>query len=369
MAQTPTGADPGWPQETNAGGFDFVIYQPQVDQWKTNHLEALAAVTVTQSPNSTPLYGIVSLTARTDVDKESRIVTLEDLKVPSVSFPAAKSQEHELERAIRDRLPQWPRTITLDRLLADLAMTQAEGENESMAVKNDPPKILYSATPAVLILVDGQPALRPVPGTPFQHVINTPATLLYGTSASRYYLDGNGVWVTAATLDGPWTVAANPPPGLHQAKAQIEQTEEKDPHDHSKDAGPPPLSQSVPSVFVSTTPAELLVTRGAPQMSPIPKTRLLYVTNTENDIFLDVSTQDYYVLLSGRWYLSESLQGPWTWVSVGQLSRDFAKSPHPLLPNGSEQTSTINRTYVILSPIALSGRGLKAGSAPASVSV
>jgi hypothetical protein len=67
---------------------------------------------VTRSGEPTAQYGIVSLTARTDVDKESRMVMLEGLKVISVSFPAAKSQEPELERAIRDGLPDWPRTIT-----------------------------------------------------------------------------------------------------------------------------------------------------------------------------------------------------------------------------------------------------------------
>ena len=326
-AQIPADTDAGWPQEVDARGFHLMIYQPQVDQWKKNHLEARAAVTVTREGSPAPLYGIVSLTARTDVDKESRMVRLEDVKATSVSFPATKSKESELERAIRDTLPQWPHTVALDRLLADLAMTQAEGENESVAVKNDPPKILYSPTPAVLIVVDGQPVLRSVQGTPFQHAINTPATLFYDTSASRYYLDGNGIWVTATTLDGPWTAATNSPAGLDQAKTQIEQTEEKDPHDHSKDPGPPPMSRSLPAVFVSTAPAELLVTQGAPQLSPISKTKLLYVTNTENNIFLDVPTQNYYVLLSGRWYQGRSLKGPWTWVSGSQLPGDFSKIP------------------------------------------
>lgn len=327
QAQMPTGADSGWPQEVDAGSFHFVIYQPQVDQWKKDHLDARAAVTVTRSGESTPLYGILSLTARTDVDKESRIVTLEDLKVSSVSFPAAKSRESELERAIRDSLAHWPHTMTLDRLLADMAMTQAEDQSESVAVKNEPPKILYSSTPAVLIVVDGQPVLRTVRGTPYQHVINTPATLLYDTSASRYYLAGSGIWVTASNLAGPWTAATNPPPSLDQAKTQIEQTEEKDPHDHSKDPGPPPTSGSPPAIFVTTEPAELLVTRGAPQLSPIPKTKLLYLTNTENNIFMDVTTQTYYVLLSGRWYQGMSLEGPWSWVPWGQLPHDFAKIP------------------------------------------
>lgn len=333
-AQGQSLGDSDWPREMDASGSHFVIYQPQVDQWKKNLLEARAAVTVTLPGSSTPLYGIVSLTASTDVAKESRMVTLEDLKVSSVTFPAAKSQEPELERAIRDGLPQWPRTITMDRLLADLAMTQAEGENESVTVKNGPPKILFSSTPAVLIVVDGQPVLRSVQGTSYQHVINTPAMLLYDTSSSQYYLDGNGVWMTASTLDGPWTAATNPPSDLDQAEAQMQQGEEADPHDHSKDPGPPPTSGQPPEVFMSTAPAELLVTRGEPQLSPIPKTRLLFVTNTENNIFLDVSTQNYYVLLCGRWYQSKSLTGPWTWVSGNQLPRDFTKIP-PESPKGS----------------------------------
>lgn len=229
LAQTSPDADSGWPRELDAGGFHIVVYQPQVDQLKKNHLQARAAITVTRSGESAAQYGIVSLTARTDVDRESRMVTLDDIKVSSVSFPAAKSQEGDIERAIRGGLPNWPRTITLDRLIAELAMTQSEVGNESVAVKNDPPKILYSSTPAVLILIDGQPVLRAVSGTSFQHVINTPATLIYDTSASRYYLDGNGTWVTAATLDGPWAVATSAPSGLDQVKAQIDQGEEGPP--------------------------------------------------------------------------------------------------------------------------------------------
>jgi hypothetical protein len=334
MAQGPPDADSGWPREVDADGFHIVVYQPQVDQLKKNHLQARAAITVTRAGESAPQYGIVSLTARTDIDRESRMVSLDDIKVSSVSFPAATSQEGDLKRAIRDALPNWPRTITLDRLLAELAMTQSEVDNESVAVKNDPPKIIYSSTPAVLVLIDGQPVLRAVSGTSFQHVVNTPATLIYDTSASRYYLDGNGAWMTAATLDGPWTVATNPPSGLDEARAEINQGEEKDPHDHSKDPGPPPISGALPAVFVSTTPAELLVTQGAPQLSPIPETRLLYVTNTEDNIFLNVSTQDYFVLLSGRWYQSKTLTGPWTWVSASKIPSDFALIP-PDSPKGA----------------------------------
>src|SRR5208282_5915269 len=67
LAQTSSDPDPGWPRELDAGGFHIVVYQPQVDQWKKNHLEARAAITVTRSGESTGQYGIASLTARTEV--------------------------------------------------------------------------------------------------------------------------------------------------------------------------------------------------------------------------------------------------------------------------------------------------------------
>ena len=69
LAQTPPDADSGWPRELDAGGFHIVVYQPQVDQLKKNHLEARAAITVTRSGESRAQYGIVSLTARIDVDQ------------------------------------------------------------------------------------------------------------------------------------------------------------------------------------------------------------------------------------------------------------------------------------------------------------
>jgi hypothetical protein len=78
-------------------------------------------------------------------------------------------------------------------------------------------------------------------------------------------------------------------------------------------------------VYVSTVPAELLVTRGEPAYTPIAQTSLLFVTNSDTDIFMDTKSQQYYVLLAGRWFRAKSLQGPWAWVPGEQLPRDFSK--------------------------------------------
>jgi hypothetical protein len=62
------------------------------------------------------------------------------------------------------------------------------------------------------------------------------------------------------------------------------------------------LDANPPAVYVSTVPAELLVTRGEPMYAPISKTNLLYVTNSDNEIFMDTKTQRHFTLLAGRWF-------------------------------------------------------------------
>jgi hypothetical protein len=329
LAQAPAAPEERWPRELDRGGNHFVIYQPQVDSWKNNHLEARSAVMVTQTGQPKPAYGIVSLSARTEVDKQTRMVALEDLKVTGATFPAVASRQSYLSDVIRQSLPDWPRTISLDRLLADLAIAQAEISAESAQLKNEPPRIIFSSVPSVLILIDGEPVFRPVQGTPYTRVINTPALLLFDPAANRFYLDGVKWWMTATSLNGPWSVAMAPPADLEQIKASLLEGEEKDPHAHAQD-----LPQTPPAkVFVSTVPAELIETKGEPQYSPIPRTQLVYVTNTDRDVFMDVKGQMFYVLLSGRWFQAKTLQGLWSFVPGDRLPRDFAMIP-PESPKG-----------------------------------
>ncbi len=80
------------------------------------------------------------------------------------------------------------------------------------------------------------------------------------------------------------------------------------------------------AVYVSTTPAELVQITGKPQYTPIPKTELADAPNTSSDLFRDVKTQDYYVLLTGRWYQSKALEGPWAAVSGSKLPKDLWRS-------------------------------------------
>jgi hypothetical protein len=160
------------------------------------------------------------------VDKETRQVAFEDIAIKDANFPSPPSMQPALLKAVRDSVSSWPQTVSLDRLLADLATTQAGAKTESLRLKNDPPKIILSKVPAVLILIDGEPVYRAVEVTRYTRVVNTPALLLY-SSAGRFYLDGGRWWMTASALKGPWTAAANPPRNLEDIKQQLTKDEER----------------------------------------------------------------------------------------------------------------------------------------------
>lgn len=74
------------------------------------------------------------------------------------------------------------------------------------------------------------------------------------------------------------------------------------------------------------TPAEIIVTEGAPKLIDVPSTSLQYVDNTDAALFRDSSDGRFYFLVSGRWFLSASLQGPWKFAT-DKLPADFALIP------------------------------------------
>ena len=79
-----------------------------------------------------------------------------------------------------------------------------------------------------------------------------------------------------------------------------------------------------PQVFVSTTPAELIRVNGAPTYVPVTGTRLLWVSNTESDVFRLGANGAVYYLVAGRWFTAPWFSGPWTFATP-TLPADFMK--------------------------------------------
>src|SRR4051794_36685371 len=111
----------GWPRQfADAGGNQYAIYQPQVDKWDGDRLEARAAVEVKRPNSKDADYGIISITAETDVDKEDRLVELDEFQITKADFPQARGAEPAYLAAIRQRVPTAARQVPLDHLEANV---------------------------------------------------------------------------------------------------------------------------------------------------------------------------------------------------------------------------------------------------------
>ena len=202
----PAAAEPtndAWPRELTSKDSTFSIFQPQYDRWDQARLDGRSAVAVESQASPEPRYGVIWFTARTQVDKETGMVTLEDLTVSKADFPTVPDGGAGYVAALQRSLADAPLTIALDRLQAELEVEQAERPGGVVVVRNDPPRIIVSEAPALLVRIDGQPALRPVAGTSLLRVINTRVLLLLDRSAGRYYVWLRNQWLAAPKLDGP----------------------------------------------------------------------------------------------------------------------------------------------------------------------
>ena len=84
--------------------------------------------------------------------------------------------------------------------------------------------------------------------------------------------------------------------------------------------------KKAPQVFVSLQPAELILLTGEPNYLAVQGTGLLWVSNTESDVFRMGKTGTVYYLVAGRWFSAPDFTGPWTFATPS-LPPDFKKIP------------------------------------------
>jgi len=369
-------SDTGWPRTFTGGGDKFSVYQPQVEKWDGNRLYLYAAVEVQSQSKKTSSYGVIWFNARTEIDKINRTVTLDQVQLTKVNFPADSSKNAELTKLLEAKLPNATKSVSLDRLIA---ATETDGAPvKGVEVKNDPTAIVFSTKQSVLVLIDGPAQLREVEGTKLQRVINTKAILLFENDKKTYYLRVSDWWLQAPDLEGPWTYAKKLPDDMKKAEEYIVsqtggQTLQTGQSPRQGSAAQPSLKEAgkkaeIPVVYVAFGPTELIETRGDPVFKPIPGTGLEYAENTNGDFFR--LNGEYYVLISGRWFKGKSFVGPWTFVSGSDMPPDFATIPdnspkatvlasvpgtpqakEGLIANSIPQTATITRSQAKLTVV------------------
>jgi hypothetical protein len=311
--------DRGWPRGySTPSEAQIILYQPQVASWTDRqHMVALAALSYIAKGEQKPTLGTLKIEADTSVSLQERLVKFSTLKITEANFQTlSKEQTREIINEIEKAIPNDDRVISLDRVLAQVDKSQIIPKNVE-GLKADPPKIFLSRTPAILLSFDGDPIWSPIKENELKFAVNTNWDVFQHAPTGLYYLRNDNSWLMATDLKGPWTQ----PNKLPESFSKLP---DDDNWKEVKASVPGKPVAKAPTVFVSMEPAELLLLEGAPKFVPVPNSSLLWVSNTDSDLFATGKDGPLYYLVAGRWFRAPNWNGNWVFATPN-LPEDFKK--------------------------------------------
>jgi hypothetical protein len=314
--------DGGWPRMyITASGARLVLYEPQIASWADQkRIVMYAAASYAARDQQAPGLGTLRIEADTKISPEDRLVDFSALTITAATFPTlSHEQVTVLVTDVDASVPRDERVIGLERVLAAVDPGQVKPRNVD-GVKADPPVVFYSTKPAVLVNIDGDPIWNSIKDTGLRFAVNANRDLFEDMPSSSYYLRIDMSWLRATSLEGPWRPAGKLPDSFSKLQDDGKWQETR------RALGVRSEGVQAPAVFVSRKPAELVLMRGAPTYASVPGTGLLWVTNTDSDIFRAGKTGPIYYLAAGRWFSAADFTGPWTFATPA-LPGDFRKIP------------------------------------------
>jgi hypothetical protein len=321
-SQEPAGNPAGqsWPKEFEARGSKIVVFEPQLETFRGSRMISRAAVSVTRQGDSQPVFGSIWLDAILNTDAQQRTAAPLVIKVTDLRFPNLSATEAaRLRQDFGDEIPRWNLSYSVDALLSELKLIEDQ-KTASEGLKADVPQILFRNSPAVLLGIEDKPVWGKSTDSLFQRLQNSAAFVVRNTESGIHYLHIPPFWWTSTDPLGTWETAENVP-------AVVEDQWKNEPKPQLPPADPGQEAPLRPEVIPVTGDAELVCTDGTPQYGSISGTDLLYLRNTESDVFLDIQTQFTYALFSGRWYRTPQAKYAWEFVASDQLPADFSRIP------------------------------------------
>jgi len=293
---------------------------PSLESWPDfRFLRAWLPLEVVLKGEDHPLVGSAYVQAVTRIDFDQRTVAITDLQVLKTQFPDARPsavRDQLVAQAFRGRESIVPLDVLL-RLLPD--DFQIPGPVTGKAGLNfSPPAIVVSETPLKLLSIDREPVKAPVDGTDLEYVVNTDWMVFYYPPDAKWYVLNGDAWQQNNYLaDGGWK-SVDQLPGDFNKLALTERWRAV------SSALPPRIPATPPTPFViNLGETELIVTDGVPRLKAIAGTGISYVSNTRSDLFK--YGDDWYFLVSGRWFTTADLGGQWR--PVQDLPDAFARIP------------------------------------------
>ena len=310
-----------WPREIEANNHLITLYQPQPETFKGNILTGRMALSIKNNKGEM-IFGALWYEARLATDFEERTATMEKMTIIKVKFPDIEddSKLDNLKNIITSNFENLDLTMSIDKILSTLETVDEANLNNDF--KNDAPTIYYRTEGTVLVNIDGKPILKKAENSNVETVVNTP--FFIAKNDTQFFLKGGDFWYSSEEIvSESWKPTTKIPAEVQQlAKQQIENSKEDSVQVEDQEK---PTSAKI---IVSTTPSELIISDGELAYEPIKETSLLYVTNTESDIIMDITSQNHFLLLNGRWYSSKTLKdGDWKFIEPDALPKDFTQIP------------------------------------------
>ncbi|HZK65207.1 MAG TPA: hypothetical protein VFC34_13750, partial [Puia sp.] len=330
-------ADDQWPKQVTASdGTIIKIYQPTPESFSGNTLKFRSAISVIENGSSDPVFGTFWATSKVETDRDSRQIMINTLNTTDIKIPAITDQNKIdfIDDALETQFSEAVGPISLDEVLTSLEQTQQETKL-SQNISTTPPKVIFTTQPSMLVMIDGKPRLKENPEWKLDVVVNTPFTIIKNNEDGQYYLYGSKQWYIASEATGPYRYTnGRVPANISNIEQQIISKEQSNANsanaanNNQNNAQANDQATTVSNIVVSTVPAELIQSKGEPNFTPIQGTSLLYVSNSVNDIFMDENSQQYFVLISGRWYQAKTMTGNnWKYIPADRLPLDFSKIP------------------------------------------
>jgi hypothetical protein len=306
-----------WPKTIVAGQSIIVVYQPQYQSLENDLLRVQGVVSLKSSGDSEPVFGAVWMDIHLEIDQEKQTARFVSAQVSDLRFPQNSTQQiADLPAILNQEFSQWDLSTDLQSLNSQLNLAQIRRKT-SESLNFLPPKIIFRSQPTKLISFDGDPEWRPIQQSRLMRAVNTPSLVVFDPQSKSFYFDGGHSWLIAKELTGPWKNTLKVPEEIKNL--QVPDSEQRSSRPASFN------TWRFNQVLVATEPTELIVTQGEPNYRLLEGNDLLYMSNTESDVLLEIQSQRYYVLLSGRWYSSWALDGPWTFEPSNQLPESFSK--------------------------------------------
>lgn len=185
-----------WPDEINNDNMDLVIYQPQLEHYDKITLAARSAISV--SLNDRTFFGALWFKGKAAIDKDEQLVRIRDIEIKDIRF--LDDSANNLSEKTVLALKNWMPVLTLQSIISDLDLLINE-KQFSEKLNNDPPEIIYSPIPAILVVIDGEPVIKSVDDSKYEYVLNTPHFIITKDRLT-YYLKISEYWYKSDNVMG-----------------------------------------------------------------------------------------------------------------------------------------------------------------------